>query len=84
MKNPITLRGMATADQVRMFRVRGVPMIVRPIATDAEIPPGWLPVLMATQEPKKKSPSDIRRNQSRQGWRAKRDAARAEQQSLEQ
>ena len=78
MTKPITLRGIALADAVRMFERHGVPMVVKPIAADESVPPGWLPVLMATKQPKHKSPSTNRRNaERRQRWLAQRDGAPA-------
>lgn len=75
MAKTLTLRGIALADAVRMFRRHGVPMVVRPLAADEAVPPGWLPVVMATPQPKHKSASTNRRNRERQGWRAKKSAA---------
>lgn len=72
MKN-LTLRGIVTADAVRMFG-RGVPMTVQPHAEGAEIPPGWLPVVMATPVPKHKSASTNRRNaKRRRPWMGQRE-----------
>lgn len=74
-RRTLTLRGIATADAVRMFG-RGVPLIVKPLAPGAEIPPGWLPVLMATPMPKHKSPSTNRRNaERRREWLARPQAS---------
>lgn len=70
MKKPLTLRGIATADAVRMFG-RGIPLLVQPLADGADVPPGWLPVLLATPQPKHKSPATNRRNaERRREWLA--------------
>lgn len=72
----LTLRGVALADAVRMFERRGVPMVVRPIAADEAVPPGWLPVVMATPQPKHKSASTNRRNaERRREWLARPQAS---------
>jgi len=65
MKRAITLRGMALADAVRMFERHGVAMVVKPMTENQTVPPGWLPVLMATPRPKHKSASTNRRNAER-------------------
>jgi hypothetical protein len=80
MKKPLTLRGITTADAVRMFG-RGVPMVVQPISSDAEIPPGWLPVVMAVPSPKHKSPATKRRDLRRRlAFRARKETERQQQQ----